>query len=313
MSLNGFADDVHSQFGEDGILAEVLRRIDASPLARPAEAPRWCVEFGAWDGIHLSNTRHLVESHGYCAVLIEGDPDRFADLVANSPSDRVHAIKAWVAIEGDLRLDALLASTPLPRDFDVLSIDVDGVDHHLWRSLVDHRPRIVCIEFNPTIPNRVRFVQPPDPSVQWGSSPRSIVELATDKGYDLVACTQVNLVFTSSEFTDAVLDGRRLTLDDVRDDGEAGISVFLAFDGTVHADRELIGFPWQGLRSRPLTLHSLPRRLRRVGPRPRWVRLASILPRRVVGRLRIMVRPRRLRRHWSGWTPEADEAASHGK
>ena len=36
------------------------------------------VEFGAWDGRHLSNTCHLVESRGYSAVLIEGDEKRAA-------------------------------------------------------------------------------------------------------------------------------------------------------------------------------------------------------------------------------------------
>ena len=46
--LNLQAKSVASQCGEDGIIKaalEVLR-----------ETNKWCVEFGAWDGKHLSNT-----------------------------------------------------------------------------------------------------------------------------------------------------------------------------------------------------------------------------------------------------------------
>lgn len=43
----------------------------------------------------------------------------------------------------------------------VLSIDIDGADYWLWRSLKDtaFRPRVVIVEFNPTIPNNIEFVQ----------------------------------------------------------------------------------------------------------------------------------------------------------
>ena len=56
------ATNVHSQNGEDGVIAEILDRLP--------ELDRWCVEFGAWDGVHLSNTRHLIESRDFGAVLI---------------------------------------------------------------------------------------------------------------------------------------------------------------------------------------------------------------------------------------------------
>ena len=48
----------------------------------------------------------------------------------------------------------------LPSDFDVLSIDIDGADYHVWDGLRGSRfaPALVVIEFNPTIPNHVAFV-----------------------------------------------------------------------------------------------------------------------------------------------------------
>lgn len=43
--------NVHSQSGEDGVIGAIL---DLLP-----ERDRWCVEFGAWDGKLLSNTRYF--------------------------------------------------------------------------------------------------------------------------------------------------------------------------------------------------------------------------------------------------------------
>ena len=51
----------------------------------------------------------------------------------------------------------LLADTSVPLDFDVLSVDVDGVDFHLWQAVREYRPKVVCIEYNRTIPNEVEF------------------------------------------------------------------------------------------------------------------------------------------------------------
>lgn len=297
MGLNEFASDVYSQYGEDGILGEVFRR-----LPRAGGGDRWCVEFGAWDGVHLSNTCRLIRDHGYHAVLIEGDRRRYSDLLRNMASDRVHPINAWVAVEGPCSLDSLLASTPLPTEFDLLSIDVDGIDIHLWRSLERYRPSVVCIEFNPTIPNRVRFEQPPDPQVQWGSSPRSIVDLADEKGYDLVACTAVNLVFTSKESTRFVLGELRPTLDELRDDDGVGLVLFAGYDGTVHGDHDLFRFPWQRLEVPASRVRSLPRPVRGYGAQSRRSVAVLLVGVRVLNRLRRLRWSQRKRRSWSGWS-----------
>ena len=64
--------NVYSQNGEDGIIEKIL---DMLP-----NRDRWCVEFGAWNGIYLTNTRNLIIEKGYSAVLNEADPDLFIDL-----------------------------------------------------------------------------------------------------------------------------------------------------------------------------------------------------------------------------------------
>ena len=49
---------------------------------------KWCCEFGAWDGIHGSNTFNLVKNYDYNAVYIEGDIKKYHDLVNTSKKFR---------------------------------------------------------------------------------------------------------------------------------------------------------------------------------------------------------------------------------
>jgi hypothetical protein len=70
-----FFGNVHSQNGEDGVIEEILSRIGWSNLSL------WAAEFGAWDGQHLSNTFSLVETRNFNSVYIEGDSEKFIDLV----------------------------------------------------------------------------------------------------------------------------------------------------------------------------------------------------------------------------------------
>jgi hypothetical protein len=87
----------------------------------------WWVEFGAWDGKHLSNTRRLIDEENYSAVLIEANSTTFQQLEAAFAFEaRVHCLRAFVGFGKRDNLDATLATTPGPEDFDVLSIDIDG-------------------------------------------------------------------------------------------------------------------------------------------------------------------------------------------
>ena len=240
-ALNEFSSDVFSQYGEDGIIAEILNRVE---LAQPLT--KWCVEFGAHDGVFMSNTCNLVRSRGFRAVMIESDPQRAHELAVNHPQPEVIKINSLVGFDGDTRLDRILASTPIPEEFDLLSIDIDGCDYWVIESIEDYRPSVIVVEFNPTIPNAVQFVQPRDLRVQQGSSPRALLRLAESKGYELVAVTKVNLILVRSDLHEAVLGpvAEKGSLETLRDDSEVTTYVFTGFDGTLLFSAPELRFPW---------------------------------------------------------------------
>ena len=189
------ASNVTSQAGEDGIIAKLFELI--------GEQSRWCVEFGAWDGKLFSNTYDLVANRGWSGVLIEGSSDKFGDLkrtYAGNP--RAVCINAIVQpASGVGSLEAHLATTKIPHDFDLLSIDIDGNDYHVWESLISYRPRLVVIEFNLVIPNDILFIQDPDIAINQGCSLRALIDLGKRKGYELAAVIGTNAMFVvKSEF-----------------------------------------------------------------------------------------------------------------
>ena len=152
-TLNEYSEKIYSQFGEDGLIKEILNRIEFKNL------DKWCVEFGARDGISDSNAHNLIKNHDYKAVLIEGDKKYFKKLCKNFISDKIIKLNKFIDFYGDNSLDNVLKKTQIPKNFDFLSIDIDGCDYFIFKSMELYRPKIVCIEFNHLIPNEVEFIQ----------------------------------------------------------------------------------------------------------------------------------------------------------
>jgi hypothetical protein len=257
-----FRCDVYSQTGEDGVIDQLLEMIPGKD--------KWCVEFGAADGVWLSNTRNLIENGGYSSVQIEGSKEKSAALRKNyAENPKVIIINAFVGFNTHDSLDAILAGYPVPRDFDFLSIDVDGNDYHIWRAVTFYRPKVVCIEFNPTIPTELRFVQRPDPTVHQGASLLSMVELGKEKRYELVSVLGFNAFFVDSKYFPlfGLSDNRPQTL---RTDLSYVTHLFSGYDGTLMLEgcRQL---PWHNLPIKASALSLLPKCLRKYPPNYNWI------------------------------------------
>ena len=95
-----------------------------------------------------------------------------------------------------------------------------------------YRPRVMLIEFNPTIPNDIVFIQPRDMSVFQGSSLRAFVELGKRKGYELVAANEVNAFFVLKELLQkfGIADN---SIDALHTDHRYETALFQLYDGTL--------------------------------------------------------------------------------
>lgn len=130
--------------------------------------------------------------------MIEADQDRFLSLTKQMSQHSVTCLNARVENHGDNTLDALLGRTDTPESFDVLSIDIDGDDYHVWESLVRYTPKLVVIEINVRDLPGVARINVSGSACVWGvsgSSASSMTLLSHIKGYALVAMIGCNLVF----------------------------------------------------------------------------------------------------------------------
>ncbi len=192
---NQYKKNVYSQNGEDGVLEELLKRLEIDN--------GWVCEFGAWDGKHLSNTFRLIETKCFNGVFIEGDSEKFKDLLkTQSEYPNITAIEAFVEHDSasETTLDKILAKTQIPTDFDILSIDIDSYDYQIWKSVENYKPKIVVIEINssilPTDEKHIHY-----PFVYSGTGFAPMLKLGEEKGYKFVLHTG-NMIFVRNDLFD---------------------------------------------------------------------------------------------------------------
>ncbi len=253
-NLLAYSRDVTSEHGEDGVIKRIFEII--------GPGSRSCVELGALNGVHGSNVWQLIKHEGWSGVLIEADTTYFKKLeqeFAGAPN--VACINSFVSFEGAQSLDTIFAKTALPKKFDLFSLDIDGNEYHLWDSLAAYRPRVMLVEFNPSIPNDTVFVQPRDMSVFQGSSLRAFVELGRQKGYELVAANETNAFFVERELFArfGITDN---SIEALHTDRRFETKLFQLYDGTlkISGHTRLI---WHGLPIDEEKLQVLPPHKRR--------------------------------------------------
>jgi hypothetical protein len=174
-----------SRHGEDGIVAEIFRRIGTTN--------RYFVEFGASDGTESNTLLWLCA--GWSGLWMEGDPDavaraqqRFRSYIA---AGKLTIRQALIDAEN---VEGLFREAGVPEEFDLLSLDIDYNDYYVWEAIQSFRPRVVEIEYNAIWPPDVEWVVPYDPKAMWdhtarfGASLKSFEKLGRQKGYSLVGC-----------------------------------------------------------------------------------------------------------------------------
>jgi hypothetical protein len=153
-------------------------------------------------------------------------------------------------------LDKLLSNYAIPKNFDFLSIDIDGNDFHVWNAVQKYRPKVVCIEFNPTVPTEVDFVQKQHPGTSQGCSLKALYRLAAEKGYEAVCVLPWNVVFVDAKYFD-LFDIRDNSPGAMRKDLSRVTWVFSGYDGSIHFQGAKL-LPWHGIPLDESTIRGIP-------------------------------------------------------
>jgi len=196
--LARYGGKVYSQNDEDGIIAEIFRRIGVTS--------RYFVEFGVGNGIENNTLALLVQ--GWKGAWIEGDPNNCATIgkvlyrYLNDKS--LEAVQSFITAEN---ITSLFESLNVPHEFDLLSIDIDFNDYWVWKALKTYRPRAVVLEYNAGFGPSMEWIVPYaadrmwDGSRNFGASLKSFELLGREKGYCLVGCnlTGANAFFVRED------------------------------------------------------------------------------------------------------------------
>ena len=183
--LSRFGFQVHSQNDEDGIMKEIFERIGT--------VNQTFVEFGVENGLECNTAYLLLKKwSGYwmesSSKSIRQINRIFGNLIKNK---RLLVKKAFVTASN---IETLFHELGVPKDIDLLSIDIDGNDYWIWKAIENYNPRVVIVEYNAKFRPGHKWVRKYNPFAVWnedsyyGASLESLVLLGNEKGYKLVGC-----------------------------------------------------------------------------------------------------------------------------
>lgn len=193
LNLNDYYKNIYTQRGEDGILEYIFEKIGVSEGN--------FVEFGAWDGMYLCNSRLLAEK-GWGGLFIESDKEKSKELKNNyKDNKKIICLNSLVEEYGENSFDNILKKH-FDVDIDFVSIDVDGLDYYLFRSIDYYRPKVFCIEGGKYIPPMQSQEVPRELASEYvGQSLASFNHMAQLKGYTIICFTQ-NIIIIRDDYKD---------------------------------------------------------------------------------------------------------------
>lgn len=191
---------VYSQNDEDGIIAEIFRRIGV-------ESKRF-IEIGSGDGRENNTLALLVQGWTGGWIDAKGRNARRIRRYFGPLLDRGR-LKFAAGIVTKISAAGLIGQVGGLNDLDLFSIDIDGNDFHILEAL-PLASRVIVLEYNVKFPPPIEWVMPYDPAHVWdgtdyfGASLASYERLMRAKGYSLVGCnlTGTNAFFIRNDLVD---------------------------------------------------------------------------------------------------------------
>lgn len=192
---------IFSQGDEDGKLLYIFSLIGFTN--------RICVDM-AYASPFGANTTNLICNWGFSGLLVEGNDlnatknyfKKHKDTTVYSPV----SVRAWITAEN---VNKLCEENGFTGDIDFFSLDMDGVDYWIWKSLNIIKPRVVIVEYQDILGFEKEITIPYQPDFDrlkihpdfYGASLPAFVKLAREKGYRLIGTNhlQYNAFFVRND------------------------------------------------------------------------------------------------------------------
>jgi len=183
-----YENQVFSRHGADGIIAEIFRRIGTESKV--------FVEIGCADGLE-NNTTNLLWSD-WSGFWFDGSEKRIASLSGQFKTPLAQGrLKAKQAFFDAENVAGILEGSGVPKEFDLLSLDIDRNTYYVWESMAAFRPRVVVIEYNAKVLPSCEWKVAYDAKKVWnetnymGAGLKALEKLGQKLGYVLVGCDLV--------------------------------------------------------------------------------------------------------------------------
>ena len=175
---------VFSQCGQDGMIAEIFRRIGSGNKrfveigTAPLENNTGFLLLQGWSGLWLD-----------AALPVDSElPESLRNLLA---AGKLSCARPFLTQKN---VCSIIAEAGFDRDLDFLGVDVDYNTFHLFKSCLALRPRVFSVEYNGQFPAFLDWVAPYQEKAVWdktfayGASLKALENAAREGGYSLVGC-----------------------------------------------------------------------------------------------------------------------------
>jgi hypothetical protein len=186
----------YSRFDEEKILAKYIAAL------LPKAHGHTAVDIGAGNGVRWSNTFALFVG-GWRGIGIEAGGKTFRRL-KRAYRHHPNVVPCNERADPD-RIASFLRSHGIEKNFEVLSLDIDGNDYWVLQAvLAEFRPRLIVAEINEKIPPPIRFIAKYDPNFQlrhhfYGFSIMSVADLCRRYDYAILELEYNNVFLAPRE------------------------------------------------------------------------------------------------------------------
>ena len=208
-NISKFGIKIYSQNEEDGILLYILKHIGIKT--------KKFVEIGVENGTEC-NTTNLLKNFNWKGIQIEGNKKLYNDAkiqlkkILGKKINNLKLLNSFITKENINKIikKNLECDINFKEEIDLLSIDIDGNDFWIWKSIECIEPRLVIIEYNSFLGPYASTTIKYNPKFSWdhinnkayyGASLKALEKLGKQKNYKLIGVDNngVNAFFVRND------------------------------------------------------------------------------------------------------------------